>query len=82
MWIDLAWQDNSSDETGFEIERCAGSGCTNFALVETTAANATSWYDSTGLSANTLYRYRVRAIGVIAGSGASDYSNIAEATTP
>src|SRR5262249_50833246 len=25
--ISLAWTDNSNNETGFEIDRCAGSGC-------------------------------------------------------
>ena len=36
----LAWQDNSSNETAFSVERCAGSGCTNFAPFATQSANA------------------------------------------
>ena len=36
--IDLAWSDNADNETGYQIERCAGAGCTDFALIATTAA--------------------------------------------
>ena len=28
--ISITWLDNSLDETGFEIERCIGLGCTDF----------------------------------------------------
>jgi uncharacterized delta-60 repeat protein len=34
--IDLSWTDNSDDETGFEIERCTGTGCSDFGLLATT----------------------------------------------
>ncbi|HSX42846.1 MAG TPA: LamG-like jellyroll fold domain-containing protein [Candidatus Saccharimonadales bacterium] len=64
--------------TGYQIERCAGSGCTNFAQIATTASNVLS-YNDTGLSASTLYRYRVRAVDAAANLGA--YSPIAQATT-
>ena len=76
--INLTWTDNATNETGFRIERCKGSTCTNFALIATVGANVTS-YSNTGLSANTTYRYRVRAYNA---SGNSGYSNIAAATTP
>jgi len=76
-YVSLAWQDNSANETGFELERCAGSGCTNFALIATLGANTTSYTDS-GLARRTTYRYRVRARN---SAGASDYSNIVTATT-
>jgi chitodextrinase len=75
--IDLAWTDNSGNESGFKIERCQGAGCTDFEQVATVGANATS-YEDTELSASTTYRYQVRAYN---GGGDSDYSNIAEATT-
>jgi hypothetical protein len=29
--VNLAWTDNSANEDGFKIERCAGVTCTNFA---------------------------------------------------
>jgi len=77
--INLAWTDNSSDETGFAIERCTGSGCTNFAPVVTTSANATTYSDA-GLSASTTYTYRVKAVNATLNL-ASGYSNTAAATT-
>ena len=75
--INLAWSDNSTDETGFAIERCTGAGCTNFAPLATAAANATSYSDS-GLAASTTYTYRVQAVN---GTLSSAYSNTATATT-
>jgi subtilisin family serine protease len=75
--INLAWSGNSSNEDGFAIERCQGSGCTSFSPIATVGAGVTS-YASTGLSANTLYSYRVRAYN---GTGNSGYSNTASATT-
>jgi subtilisin len=76
--INLAWTDNANNETGFRIERCKGSTCTNFAPIATVTANVTG-YSNTKLTANTTYRYRVYAYNA---SGNSGYSNIASATTP
>ncbi|MEP1892329.1 MAG: fibronectin type III domain-containing protein, partial [Cyclobacteriaceae bacterium] len=74
--LDLAWTDNSSDETGFKIERSpAGGG--SFQLIETTGANATSFSD-TGLAAATSYEYRVYAFNA---AGSSDYSNTSTGLT-
>ena len=56
--INLTWTDNASNETGFNIERCKGSTCTNFAQIATVGANVTT-YSNTKLTANTTYRYRV-----------------------
>lgn len=60
--IDLAWTDNTTTETGFQVQRCTGAGCANFAQVGSNlAANSTSYSDM-GLTANTSYSYRARAI--------------------
>jgi Fibronectin type III domain len=75
--IDLAWSDNSDNETGFRIESCQGNGCSNFAQIAEVGPNVTS-FSNTGLSRNTRYRYRVRAFN---GTGNSAYSNIANART-
>ena len=75
--INLSWTDNADNETGFRIQRCKGSTCTNFALIATVGANVTS-YANTNLTANTTYRYRVYAYNA---SGNSGYSNVATATT-
>jgi subtilisin family serine protease len=76
--INLAWADNSTDETGFKIERCTGSGCVDFAQIASVSANVTS-YSNTGLQSSTPFSYRVRANNT---GGDSPYSNTAEATTP
>lgn len=76
--INLSWTDNSGNESGFRIERCTGSTCTNFVQIAEVTANITS-FPNTGLAKNTTYRYRVRSFN---GSGNSAYSNIASATTP
>jgi hypothetical protein len=73
--INLTWQDNSSDETGFKIERKTGSG--SYSQIATVGAGVTS-YSNTRLSAGTTYYYQVRAYSA---AGNSDYSNEASATT-
>lgn len=75
--INLAWTDNSADETGFSIERCQNAGCTAFAQIATAGANVTG-FSNTGLAAGTSYSYRVRASNA---GGFSSYSNVASATT-
>ena len=75
--INLAWTDTANNESGFAIERCSGPGCTNFAEISRTVANAATYSDP-GLVAQTVYRYRVLAFNA---TGSSKYSNTAEATT-
>jgi C1A family cysteine protease len=70
--IDLSWEDNSNNETGFMIERCAAT-CSYISL----GSNVTS-YSDTGLTENTTYTYRVKASN---SGGDSAYSNSATATT-
>jgi titin len=73
--INLAWTDNASNETGYQIE--GSTDGVNFTQVATVAANVTS-YSNTGLSASTTYCFRVRASN---SGGYSGYSNVASATT-
>lgn len=74
--IDLTWEDNSSLETNYEIERSLTSG-SGYSLIHITNANEES-YSDTGLTENTTYYYRVRAVGVALNSA---YSNEASDTT-
>ena len=74
--IDLGWQDNSTNELGFMIERKAGAGGT-FAVIDTVDPNVTNFV-SLGLTGSIQYFYRVRAYNT---GGASAYSNEANATT-
>jgi serine protease AprX len=75
--IRLNWADNSTNETGFEIQRCSGRRCTSFATITTVGANATTYTDSSLVKA-TSYTYRVQATNLI---GDSAWSNAATATT-
>ena len=58
--VDLAWTASTDNVgvTGYRVERCQGAGCTNF--VEVGQPTGTTFSD-TGLTASTIYRYRVRA---------------------
>ena len=68
--INLAWTDNATNETGFEIER-SRNGTTNFTPVATVGPNVRT-YSDTGLRQNTRSYYRVRAINA---AGPSAWSN-------
>jgi hypothetical protein len=74
--IDLAWDDNASDETSQRVER-SPNGSTGWVTVGTPAADAET-FSNTGLSCGTTYFYRVFAVN---GSGDSLPSNTASATT-
>jgi|GEM_PF-1642433 len=63
--IQVSWQDNSSAETGYEVQRRVSGG--SFSSVQTVAANATSFTD-TGLDADTVYYYRVRTVSSVINS--------------
>ena len=74
--VNLAWTDNSNNETGFKIQRKGATGA--YTDLTTTGANATQYSDST-VTDGTLYYYRVCATNT---AGDSAYSNEASGTTP
>lgn len=67
--VALAWNDNSSDEVGFKIERAAAGG--GFAQIATVGADIITYVD-TAVTIGTVYTYRVRAFNA---AGDSAYSN-------
>ena len=75
--IALRWTNGTIAQTAVEIERCTGSGCTNFARVASVAGTATTFTDRL-LALRTTYTYRVRAVNE---AGTSSYSNTASAVT-
>jgi Chitobiase/beta-hexosaminidase C-terminal domain/Family of unknown function (DUF6298)/Putative collagen-binding domain of a collagenase len=75
--LTLAWQDNSTNESYFGVERKTGTGGT-YAQIALVAANTTSYVD-TSVTHGVTYCYRVDAIN---GAGASAYTNEACATVP
>jgi pimeloyl-ACP methyl ester carboxylesterase len=68
----LAWNDNSSNETGFEIWRSSGDKSNNrvVATVPGGAGSQKNFTDTT-LFANVTYYYKVRALGEVSPSGYS-----------
>jgi uncharacterized protein (TIGR02145 family) len=68
--IDLSWKDNSTNETGYKIERKTETG--NFTEIGSTAIDVTTFSDKT-LSINTNYTYRVYGINQVGKS--ISYSN-------
>lgn len=75
--ISLAWDDNSSNETGFLILRKVNNTGV-FVEYASVAANTTTFTDL-GLLAGTFYEYRVRAYN---STGYGDYIGLSVATIP
>lgn len=75
--IQLSWQDNAGNESGFYIERST-TGTSGWTQIASVGANVTSYKDG-GLRRGATYFYRVRAYN---GAGTSAYSNIASAVAP
>lgn len=71
--IELTWEDNSDNESGFVVERSRG----GLEDVQELAANSTR-FRATMLLPNSFYRFRVRAFNA---QTKSKYSDFAEATT-
>ncbi len=67
--IELFWEDNSSKEVGYEIER--RDSYSSYWAIATVGENATSYLD-TSADLNKVYYYRVRAYS---NSNSSPYSN-------
>jgi titin len=73
--INLNWQNNAGNATGYEVEQSTDG--TNFGRVAQLGAGATS-FQATNLNVATNYTFRVRAVNPAGGSG---YSNTASAQT-
>ncbi len=78
----LAWTDNATNETGFELQRCTGAGCTDFSQIATPGPLAGTGPVNaidTAVTPGLTYRYRVAAVNGVVLSG---WSNIASVTIP
>ncbi len=74
--IQLSWNDDSTDETGFVIERSLNE-TGGWAPVQTVAAGVTDYLD-TSLTTKTRYYYRVASVNA---AGGSPWSNTTAAVT-
>jgi chitodextrinase len=73
--VTLNWAASTGSVSNYQIERCQGANCTNFAQVGTSTSTT---FNNAGLAASTTYRYRVRATN---SSGNSGFSGIATVMT-
>jgi hypothetical protein len=77
--ITMAWDDNSADETGFEIEGSPNG--TAWLSIATLGPNVESWTNS-GLVPATTYYYRVRAVNQYGNSAWSNDDATTTAASP
>lgn len=73
----LQWKDNTDIEKSFEIERSING--TDYTPLATPGPNVLAYTDAGGLSVNTTYHYRIRAVNDI---GNSSYADVTVATLP
>ncbi len=73
--IKLKWNDNASDETGYQVERLSSEGV--FVSVKELPANTITYTDN-GLTPAKRYYYRVRGVGE---NGLTVHSNMATDST-
>ncbi|PZU08909.1 MAG: pectate lyase, partial [Chryseobacterium sp.] len=74
--LTVNWSDNATNETNYVLER--SNDGTNFTVIATLPANTVS-YNESGLTPNTQYYYRVKAINA---TESSVYTSNASVTTP
>ncbi|WP_415327699.1 LamG-like jellyroll fold domain-containing protein [Chryseobacterium sp. MMS23-Vi53] len=74
--LTVNWNDNAVNETNYILEKSIDG--TNFSVLATLPANTTS-YNETGLTPNTQYYYRVKAINA---TESSVYTSNTSVTTP
>ena len=76
--IDLAWAAATDNVavTGYLVERCTGTSCTNFAEI---ASSTSTTFSNMGLTSGTTYRYRIRAVDAAGNRG--PYSSVGSAIT-
>ncbi len=76
--INLRWTDNSTNETGFKLQRRPSTAQAWTDIPTTASANSTAFSNTTGLLPAIPYTYRVAAFNA---NGPSGWSDVASATT-
>jgi fibronectin type 3 domain-containing protein len=78
--VNLSWTASTDNVgvTGYFVQRCSGSGCTNFSQVASLPGNTTAFSDTT-LAPSTIYNYQV--VATDAAGNLSSPSNVANVTT-
>jgi chitodextrinase len=78
--INLSWTASTDNVgvTGYNVQRCQGAGCSNFAPIGALTTSTT--FNDIGLAASSSYSYRVNATD--AAGNLSPFSSAVTATTP
>ncbi len=74
--VSLKWTDNSTDESGFRLQRSTNA-TSGFVQIAGAGANTTNFTDA-GVNPSTTYFYRIQSYNA---TGSSDWSNTVSATT-
>jgi len=74
--VTVDWNAPTGGASTYKLERCTGSGCSDFSEIASGLASPT--YNDSGLSVSTTYAYRARATNT---TGDGLYSATAEVTT-
>ncbi len=78
--ISLTWSSNSTNQTGFHLDRATDAAFTQNLITETLPGSPNSFTDTaTGLAPGNTYYYRIRAFNT---AGDSANSNVASVTIP
>jgi len=83
--VTLAWRDNATNETGFSILRCAGTGCTpsvQIAVAPPKNNTGNTSYVDTTVAFGTTYVYQVVAVNGTGPSAPSNTATVSVAAIP
>ncbi|MBA3013338.1 MAG: DUF2341 domain-containing protein, partial [Desulfobulbaceae bacterium] len=82
--VSLTWTPQTTTHTGFQVERCNGSGCTGFAVVTSSlGASTVKFTDSTACyGSDGIIRYQIRALGPWGQSPASSVAQVTSVAGP
>jgi len=72
----VSWTAPTGGASSYKVESCDGTGCSDYTQIASGVTN--TYYDDSGLTAATVYRYRVRATNA---TGDGPYSTAAENST-
>jgi hypothetical protein len=79
--VTLTWKDNASGETGYQIEASTSSSFTTLTKNVTGSTPNLASYSVTGLSAKTVYYFRVRAVNAKTPTFDSVWSSVVKVQT-
>ena len=75
----MSWN-SVTDADGYKVQTCSGASCTNFADKKTISSGSITTTTVDGLSANTVYKFRIKSTGT-SPEVDSDYSSSVEKRT-